>query len=415
MCIYPEHHSFTGCSTLLFVNNFSGQNTLNKNESGTDRRYWKCQQVFIGGRIGYVLIFYATQCINTRYCIKMHIAFHLPTGLNAWKGRDVETEEFVFIKKWIFSVHKIKQKCTISCEKIAKPLKCNHTIKMILKDFHARATSLINKVKHKNLVRYVGVNSDLNEHFLTITIVQEFVEGDSIRSICENGQLLNVPAIGKEMLESIVYLQNWSSGLTHGYLKSESIFLDHTGACRVADYGLIPYLKYLRNDHEMHKESDLTALGNLIGQLSSMMIKSSNNFVAKCCSGRILNISGLLSHPFVASVYQNKRPSSSGLSMDSFDIAPEKLGEGQFGTVFKAIHHGDRKSYAIKTIIMPESKNICEKFSREAELMSSIVHKNVVRYITSWKQMVNLPAFRNRYNITLYDNEEDEESGSSST
>lgn len=90
----------------------------------------------------------------------------------------------------------------MSCEYIAKPSKCEghrNTIKAILKEFHTRANFLIKRIEHKNLVRYVACRGALDDHFLRIYLAQEFVEGESIRSICENGQLLNISAVGKEV------------------------------------------------------------------------------------------------------------------------------------------------------------------------------------------------------------------------
>lgn len=301
----------------------------------------------------------------------------------------------------------------MSCEYIAKPSKCEghrNTIKAILKEFHTRANFLIKRIEHKNLVRYVACRGALDDHFLRIYLAQEFVEGESIRSICENGQLLNISAVGKEVLESIIYLQNKSNGITHGYMSDKTVFLDNSGVCRVTHYNLIPYLMYLNGVYDIHKESDMNALGKLIDQLSGILLKSSHDFVTKCCSGRIVNNSGLLKHPFISNVYHNEKSTKSGLSIENFDIEKE-LGRGSFGIVLKAKQHVDKNIYAIKIIVMPENKNVYEKFSREAELMAGINHKNIVRYITSWKQKVNLPEFRKQYDICS----DDESMGSESS
>lgn len=305
----------------------------------------------------------------------------------------------------------------MSCEYIAKPPECQghkNVIHAILKEFHARANYLIQKVKHKNLVRYLGVDSSVYGSLLEIRVAQEFVEGDSIQEICESGQLLNVSVVGKEVLESIIYLQNKANGITHGFLNDKSIFMDKNGVCRVADYNLIPYLMYLKGEYCLHRESDLNAIGNLVNKLSDAMKKASEDFINKCCSGRIVTSEKLLEHPFVSRLYRTKKPSQNGLSVDSFDIET-CLGCGSFGTVLKAKQRVDNKHYALKIIVMPESENLYDKVSREAELMSTVDNKNVVRYITSWKQHgVNLPAFRNEYNIPLDDDDGEEEYESSS-
>lgn len=333
-------------------------------------------------------------------------------GFNKWRGKDVETGEYVFISRWVFDVKRIKQKCPMSCEKVAKPLECqkhSNSIKGIFEEFVTRANYLIKRVKHKNLVHYVGVACSQDEHYVRIDLAQEFIEGECVRSICNEDRLLNISVIAKEVLESITYLHNKSEGITHGYLKDGSIFLDSNGTCRVADYNLIPYLRYLNGMSDIHTESDLAALGNLIDRLTGTMVKSSSNFVTKCCSGRIVDNSNLLKHPFISNVYQRKRPISTGLSIQNFEIE-KKLGQGSFGTVFRAKQNVDKKIYAIKTIFMPEDKRLCKKFSREAELMAKINHKNIVRYITSWKQEVNVSEFRKEYDIDSDDDDSDSSS-----
>lgn len=224
-------------------------------------------------------------------CINIYADFYSNTGPNIWKGKDVETGEYVYISMWSFAVKDIERKCPMSCAHIAQPLKCEgheNAVNAILEEFHERANFLIKKVKHENLVRYVGVDSSLDAHSLKIRVAQEFVDGESIRSIYENGKLLNIFKVGKEMLESIIYLQKKSSGITHGYLNADSVYLDNSGVCRITMYyDLIPYLMYLNGWQDIHKESDLNSFGKLIQQLSGMMINSLNDFVAKFCSGRI--------------------------------------------------------------------------------------------------------------------------------
>lgn len=304
----------------------------------------------------------------------------------------------------------------MSCEYITKPTKCKghkNTIKAILNEFHVRADFLIKKVRLKSLVRYVHCSSTVDKFYLKIYLVQEFVEGiRNIRSICENDRLFNISAIGKDVLESIVYLQNMSIGITHGYLSGKSIFLDHSGVCRVSHYNLIPYLKYLQGVYEIHKESDMNALGKLINDLSNVLLESTRDFVIKCRSGRITNTSDLLKHPFISNIHYNEKPRKIGLSLINFDIEKE-LGRGSFGVVLKAKQHVDKKVYAIKIISMPRNKNAYEKFSREAELMAGINHKNIARYITSWKQMNNPSEFQNQ-SSARHDNEPMDVSQSSS-
>lgn len=317
-----------------------------------------------------------------------------------------------FITVWVFEVDQINVKCPMSCEYIVKPEKCqgHWNIKdTVLDELGKRAKYLINNVKHKNLVRYLALNIYLLQFLartsvLQIEVSQDFVEGESIRSICENGQLVNVIAIGKEVLQSISYLHNKPTELLHGYLNEKSIFLDKSGVCRVSDFDLIPYLMYLKGVHKLHQENDFEAVGKLVGGLSEITWKSSCDFVDKCRSGLVIHHSDLLEHHFLSNnCYSNKKQKNNGLSIENFSIE-EELGRGSFGVVLKAKQEIDKKSYAIKIVEMPENKNEYEKAAREAELISRINHKNVVRYITSWKQeSVNLTEFRKQYGICCVD------------
>lgn len=297
----------------------------------------------------------------------------------------------------------------MSCEYISKPDKCQghgFDLYKMLRELYDRAKYLINNVKHKNLVRYLALNVYFKGPIMRVQIAQDFIEGESIQSICENGQLVNVAAISKEVLNSIIYMQDKSIEVTHGYLNDKSIFLDKSGLCRVSDFDLIPYLMYLKGVDIIHKESDVNALGNLIARLRDTLLKSTNDFIDQCHSGRIIHYSDLLKHQFLSNNwYCNRKPRNNSDSIENFHIDGE-IGRGSFGVVLKAKQQADKKNYAIKIIVMPEKRNVYEKFSREAELISRLNHKNIVRHITSWKQMnVNLPEFRKQYSVSSDDDE----------
>lgn len=300
----------------------------------------------------------------------------------------------------------------MSCEYLAKPQKCQGHANdnnnngrtrfvVILRELVEKVKYLINNVKHKNLVRYLAMNVFYSVNSkIRIQLVQEFIEGESIRNICETGQLVNVAGISKEILSSILYMQNKNADVTNGYLNDKSIFLDKSGVCRVADFDLIPYLMYLKGVDVPHKESDVNALGTLVAQLRDTLVKSTNDFINQCQSGRIIQYSDLMKHNFLSNNwYRNKKPRNNSHSIENFRIE-EELGRGSFGVVLKAKQDVDKKFYAIKIVEMPENQNHYEKCAREAELISRINHKNVVRYITSWKQQnVKLAEFRKYYDF----------------
>lgn len=334
-------------------------------------------------------------------------------GCLSWKGRDKQSGATAFLTNWDIHHDHFQLKCPMSCEYIAKPEKCQgHKFNLFsptLAELVEKAKYLIRNVKHKNLVRYLGLNVYYKQNIVRIQVAQEYIEGDSIRNLCQNGQLVNVAAIGKEVLESIVYVQNKPTEVTHGYLNDKSIFLDKSGTCRVSDYDLIPYLMYLKGHDILHKESDVSALGTLITQLRDVILKSTNDFIDECHSGRVIHSSDLRKHHFLSNNwYCHKKERKSSHSIENFQIL-STIGHGSFGTVLKAKQEVDKKLYALKIIEMPENKNEYEKAAREAELISRINHRNVVRNITSWKQEnVNLAEFRKQYSLESDDDFDDE-------
>lgn len=201
-----------------------------------------------------------------------------------------------------------------------------------MKAFEDRAKFLIQKVYHRNLVRYTSMRCTIYYDTFYVILEQEYVNGMSIKSICENGELPNVPAVAKNVLLAIKYLHNMNPEITHDYLKSESIFLeDGSAVIRVADYDLIPYLMYLNGNHDIHKINDFNALGLLVQSFDEIISKSTADFVDKCCSGRVLNHSQLFQHSFLSNDWVKNRATFHGSAvLKDFEI--EKwLGGGSFG------------------------------------------------------------------------------------
>lgn len=57
-----------------------------------------------------------------------------------------------------------------------------------------------------------------------------------------------------------------------------------------------------------------------------------------------------------------------------------KFGEGGYGRVYSAKHKIDKKSYALLFVVI--NRKTFDK--REVEILSSLDHKNIIRYYTSW-------------------------------
>jgi serine/threonine protein kinase len=83
------------------------------------------------------------------------------------------------------------------------------------------------------------------------------------------------------------------------------------------------------------------------------------------------------------------------------------LGEGQFGTVYKAVESGTDDCYAIKQVAKDKiegNKKLTELFNTEMEIMSKINHPNVMR-LSEFMETAN-----NFYLIINYCNSGDLES-----
>lgn len=58
------------------------------------------------------------------------------------------------------------------------------------------------------------------------------------------------------------------------------------------------------------------------------------------------------------------------------------IGDGGFGHVYSATHRHEGKSYALK--IVPFNMENFDKSKREVQVLSSLHHENIIRYVTSW-------------------------------
>lgn len=310
---------------------------------------------------------------------------------------------------WEFDVMDLAYKCPISCNKVARPTICqNHHVLdrifsldhlfKILNEFIERAQFIIKAAKHRNLVRYTGFDVQLSTHKLSVYLVQECINGISIKNLCSKGKNPSIPIVAKETLSAIAYLNEMDPVVTHNYLNDGSIFLDRFGVCRIADYDLVPYLMYLKGTHKMHGINDLQALGYLIESLKKHIMKSTDDFIEQCCSGRVFSHAKLSEHSFLSNDgFKNYRPEHCNNSLKTFDIE-KKLGSGSFGHVLQAEQGG--KSYAIKLIKIPSKENKeFEQMEREVEIISGMQHKNVVEYVDSWKETVNLDALKNHIDV----------------
>ena len=71
----------------------------------------------------------------------------------------------------------------------------------------------------------------------------------------------------------------------------------------------------------------------------------------------------------------------------------DKIGEGQFGEIFKGIHKRTKKSVAVKIIskydLKKNNESTIEKFIKEAEILKICNHPHVVRYMDCYEDDIN--------------------------
>lgn len=309
----------------------------------------------------------------------------------------------VLVTTWDYEYADLISKCPISCRKVARPTKCeNHAgsvgshVMQIIDAFEERAKYVIENVRHVNLVHYIAVDTEHSCRKLTVNLVQEYIEGISLEELRNQRKYFSIRSMAEETLKAISSLHEMDPVLTHGYLNTKSVFLDGSAVCRVADYDLIPYLMYLKGTHKIHEMSDLNAFGLLIKSQNDLLTQCMDDFVKQCCSGHVLSYSKLFEHSFLSNDwYKSHRLIYVNSLIDHFGLE-KKLGSGSFGFVLQAKNHMDKRPYALKFIKIPfKNKKELEQMEREVEIISGINHKHVVRYITSWKQTVNLTDLKN--------------------
>ena len=94
-------------------------------------------------------------------------------------------------------------------------------------------------------------------------------------------------------------------------------------------------------------------------------------------------------HPFAAAL---SGPSQSSRLQSEFSFM-SFIGKGGFGEVMKFKNNLDGQVYAIKRIkLNPKNSQVTRKIMREVKLLSRLHHDNVVRYYTSWIEVVEAEA-----------------------
>lgn len=310
---------------------------------------------------------------------------------DVFKGKSADGID-VIVKSWKIDLNRIHDKCTISCD--VRGSECNHSIVEIVKEFQKCAKFIIEKVQHVNLISYLNVDCSIDsDEFLNVKLVEECVAGVSIKRLFEQGVVPSLPLMAESVLKSISYLHSMDPKVKHGYIDETSIFLDKSGVYRAANFYLIPYLMYLE-DKGMHPllVDDLKSFGFLMEYGNIKTQRLMKDFISKCYSEREQSCWDLLTHEYLTNVHSMPEFNLiyDGPFLKHFNIE-DTLGKGSFGNVIKGKHSNGQDSYALKLVEIPKGSEVkCGKVKREVELISQLNHENVIKYIRSWEQEVNL-------------------------
>lgn len=355
-------------------------------------------------------------CCLGKYKIKSTHAFqsliavffqgHSQSGCTAYSGIDSETGQLLFITEWNIKYTQLETKCTVNCNESNK---CSgHTIEDIIGSIEKEVLRL-SQIRHKNLVAYEAVLCQRRKEVVNIFLVQDFVHGTSVGSLTQSIGWTHSGAsfVAKGILDALIYLHN--NGISHSHIDDCSVFLGNSGVCRVTDFSLISYMKYLLDTSKDRKQpaGDLPALGNLIESLMQLPNSDMFDFIEQCKSERTLTASGLDEHPFLfpnrsngaiasqpiyvpekkvpeLTMHRSIIPSGRARLQTEFEVL-QWLGQGAYGDVLKVKNILDNRQYAIKRIpLTTRSRQIFKKMTREVELLSRLNHENVVRYFNSW-------------------------------
>ncbi|KAI4502781.1 hypothetical protein M0802_001825 [Mischocyttarus mexicanus] len=362
---------------------------------------------------------------------------HSNKGSIVYAGLDITSGELLVVTEWTlkYGTHKEKhEKRDIADLQYA--MKQISSLEQELNHLH--------KLHHPNLVHYLNMKYVQDNNNIVIYILQEFVVGTScafflMENISIDIDILRHLASG--ILSALQYLHE--NNVVHRDLRDTSVFIDHIGGIRLADYSLDKRLSdiYCTNslakvEHDFPtiqgrggKKTDIYRFGILMLSLLKGTIVSGKDvdltvilqphlkdFISKCLvSDERMRWSAeqLLQHSFIKTPFDHglshlklktnneqkhdepempdsdielHLPTLGGQSRirNEFEIL-KWLGKGAYGDVLKVKNKLDRGVYAIKRIeLNPKKRQLNRKITREVKLLSRMNHENVVRYYNSW-------------------------------
>ncbi|CAB3984769.1 eIF-2-alpha kinase GCN2-like [Paramuricea clavata] len=377
------------------------------------------------------------------------------SGSTVYRGMDTKTGEFVALSEWKFMSQDGQKQSTHDKSKIE-----DEKLLKQVSSIEQEISSLIMTVSHPNLVQYLGVTQVQEDSTLILQVLTEYVAGGSLlKELGSRGLAIEIiQDYSQQLLKVLAYLHGES--IVHKDIKLSSVFLDEEKKIRLADYrvgrrlcelyqayGEQQFSKKVNTNEaksleKFTKRTDIVNLGLLMLSLrqgeivtsvptsiSQSFPKELQDFFARCLypdDGEQWSASQLLKHPFISPTCMLSSLAVEGVAerdeadgdncmgespywrrdivghsnrlRKDFDVL-ESLGKGGFGSVRKVRNKLDGRLYAIKKILLKSEKEEGSVI-QEVELVSSLNHKNVVRYYGSWIEVAEAPESETSSNET---------------
>nr|ABA61171.1 Mde8i18_2 [Mayetiola destructor] len=321
---------------------------------------------------------------------------HLADGCVIYNGLDDKTGKQLCIIEWKIQFNQIK---TANLNKDA----ALHLISNMKANIENRMKQM-NKLKHENLINYDTLTWSSDENGVSIYLIRDYYE-QSFKKINQTVGWTNESAqkVTLSLLNAVKYLHD--NGYAHGNINESTVFVGNAGNCKVADFGLIPYLNGIKDNidninhfNEPLISMDFPAIGDLIDTFGLKFGKISD-FIVNCKS-RSFNagMDWLLRHPFLT-----ESTISSPFHENYKLIKP--LGGGGFGVVLKVKHYHDQWKYALKFVKLEKEMDKNEPILAEVNILAKLKHDNIVGYNTCWPQKLDITEYKKYGDKNVDDNE----------
>lgn len=310
---------------------------------------------------------------------------HLADGCVVYTGLDDITGKQLCIIEWKIQFDQMK------CPNLNR----NDAIALIA-NMKAKIESrmeTMKKLKHDNLINYDTFTWSPNENGMSIYLIRDYYE-QSVKKITHSVGWTNENAqkVILGLLNAVKYLHG--NDYAHGNINESTIFVGNSGQCKVADFGVIPYLNGIKdnvnniiNFNEPSATMDFQAIGNVIHSfgLTSGKIR---DFIINCKSSFLnTDIDWLMNHPFLTET------AASSFFHENYQII-KTLGSGAFGVVLKVKNYHEQEHFALKLVKLEKDNDKNECSTSEIKVLAKLKHDNIVGYKTGWMDKMDITEYK---------------------